>query len=323
MSNMNVLTSLIKIYPFFYHTHYHQNDNHRAFNHIYKSNQQEYHYFDHKNFGVWFISNTSFNQQMTGIRANLKIAFLLISLGLFLSLMGKASLSVSFANTSYIINDHQNRADSNHAQSSKETGNETNKTVSTNSPEIFDTNKSVKQASNSLNRFKTLTADFIQVDAQNRISKGKLYFKRPGKSRFEYTQSNPLLLISDGVTLTQIDQELETEENIPLKLTPLSILLKKNIDLLNDTEIISVNQNEQKDLYITLKDKKKNREGELILVFRNQNNQLTLSEWIAKDNYGFSTRVLMTNIRENIYINPRLFLINSNTKKTHKNRRPR
>ena len=49
---------------------------------------------------------------------------------------------------------------------------------------------------------------FAQYASDGSFAQGQVYIRRPGRLRFEYDAPNPLLIVSDGVTLTQQDLSL-------------------------------------------------------------------------------------------------------------------
>src|SRR3546814_15974420 len=58
-----------------------------------------------------------------------------------------------------------------------------------------------------LKAMKTMTADFSQTGQNGQTLTGKLTLARPGKIRFQYQPGVPLLVVSDGRTLTMVDYQ--------------------------------------------------------------------------------------------------------------------
>ena len=92
----------------------------------------------------------------------------------------------------------------------------------------------------SMNATFSFQGDFMQTAPNGAVSRGKIWLQRPGKVRFEYDAPNPLLIVSDGVTMVQHDRDLETYDRVPLSATPLNYFLKENINLANDTQVIAL-----------------------------------------------------------------------------------
>ena len=52
---------------------------------------------------------------------------------------------------------------------------------------------------------RSLSAQFTQTDRQGQVLGGSLSIKQPGKIRFDYGRSVPMLIVADGKTLHFID----------------------------------------------------------------------------------------------------------------------
>lgn len=157
-----------------------------------------------------------------------------------------------------------------------------------------------------MNSTASFSGRFAQYAADGSFAQGQVYIKRPGKLRFEYDAPNPLLIVSDGVTLTQQDKALETIDRVPLSATPLNYFLKENINLANDTEVIGL-QKTFNEWRVTARDGSGEMDGAITMVFNAEN--LALKEWIIADSFGGETRVLLSDLRYNERINPRLFIL--------------
>ncbi|MBK5910818.1 hypothetical protein CCR85_04840 [Rhodothalassium salexigens] len=82
-----------------------------------------------------------------------------------------------------------------------------------------------------LNGIDTLRADFVQIGPDGGMTRGVLKIDRPGRLRFDYDDETPLLLVSDGATLTFIDYEVGQVTRWPIDETPLGLLVRDRIDL--------------------------------------------------------------------------------------------
>ena len=71
----------------------------------------------------------------------------------------------------------------------------------------------------------TMRADFTQTDRSGQTVRGKMTLKRPGKIRFEYADDVPLLIVSNGKSLTMIDYEVNQVQRWPISNSPLGALL--------------------------------------------------------------------------------------------------
>src|SRR3546814_17975947 len=77
---------------------------------------------------------------------------------------------------------------------------------------------------------KTMTADFSQTGQNGQTLTGKLTLARPGKIRFQYQPGVPLLVVSDGRTLTMVDYQVAHVSRWPVRNTPLGVLLDPDRD---------------------------------------------------------------------------------------------
>ena len=115
----------------------------------------------------------------------------------------------------------------------------------------FDANQKAQAAKVSayLSSLQTLVGNFVQVGPDGSKTKGDFYIQKPGKVRFEYDPPSPIELIADGSSLAVRDRNLATQDIYPLSQTPLRYLLSDRIDLMKDTNVVSVTSD---DLYISV-----------------------------------------------------------------------
>lgn len=163
-----------------------------------------------------------------------------------------------------------------------------------------------------LNATKSFSGRFAQYGADGSFAQGTIYLRRPGKLRFEYDAPNPLLIVSDGVTLTQQDRALETTDRVPLSATPLNFFLKEDVNLENDTEITSLIKTFN-EIRVTARDGSGEMDGAITMVF--DHNTLALKEWVIADSFGGQTRVILSDLRYNERINPRLFVLRDDNRR--------
>ena len=117
-----------------------------------------------------------------------------------------------------------------------------------------------------LNHTLSFSGRFTQFAPDGSVDNGTIHLKRPGKLRIEYDAPNPLLIVSDGVTLVQKDTALETSDRVPLSATPLNFFLKENVNLAQDTEVIGLTKSPQ-DIRVTARDGSGEMEGNITMVF--------------------------------------------------------
>ncbi|GLK52856.1 LolA family protein [Maricaulis virginensis] len=157
-----------------------------------------------------------------------------------------------------------------------------------------------------LNGIGTLRADFVQVAPDGSAATGELAMSRPGRLRFEYDEPTPIRIIADGTTVAIEDSALETVDRGPLRSTPLWWLLKEDIDIARDAELVGM-ESEFGFLYVTLRDPGEEMPGEIMFVFAEPSYELR--EWFVTDAMGEITRVSLNNVETGMRLNPRLFVI--------------
>ncbi|GLQ20702.1 outer membrane lipoprotein carrier protein LolA [Algimonas porphyrae] len=157
-----------------------------------------------------------------------------------------------------------------------------------------------------LNATGSFQGRFTQYGADGSVSTGTVHLQRPGRVRFEYDAPNPLLIVSDGVTLVQQDRALETFDRVPLSATPLNYFLKENVNLARDTEVIGF-QKLPNQWRVTSRDGSGEMAGAITLVFDPQS--LALMEWVIADEFGGTTTVRLSELQYNQALDPRLFIL--------------
>ncbi len=154
----------------------------------------------------------------------------------------------------------------------------------------------------------TLVGDFAQVGPDGSKTEGKFFLSKPGRVRFEYNPPSPVELIADGQSLVVRDRKLATQDLYPLSQTPLRFLLADRIDLLRDTNLISVKAD---DVFVSVMIEEKHTLGgthRLLLMFGAKDFQLR--QWTVTDPQGFDTTIALYNIDSNKKLDPGLFKIN-------------
>ena len=153
-----------------------------------------------------------------------------------------------------------------------------------------------------------LTGDFVQVGSDGRRVEGKLYLQKPGRIRFEYNPPSPIELIADGSSVVVRDRKLMTQDLYPLSQTPLRFLLADRIDLLKETNVISVSAD---DTFVSLLIEEKQTLGgthKVLLMFNAKDTQL--KQWTITDPQGFDTTVALYNLETPKRLDPAMFVIN-------------
>ncbi|WP_458758861.1 outer membrane lipoprotein carrier protein LolA [Afipia sp. TerB] len=158
-----------------------------------------------------------------------------------------------------------------------------------------------------LSSIQTLTGNFVQVGPDGSRSTGDFYIQKPGKVRFQYDPPSTIAVVSDGTTMVVRDRRLGTQDVYPLSQTPLRFLLSDRIDLMRDTDLVSVSAD---DMYISVLIEEKQPligTSRLMLMLGAKDNQL--KQWTVTDPQGYDTTVAVSNLSTTKKIDPDIFKI--------------
>ncbi|KAF0115575.1 MAG: outer membrane lipoprotein carrier protein LolA [Hyphomonadaceae bacterium] len=153
--------------------------------------------------------------------------------------------------------------------------------------------ETVLRANTSINALRNVQGRFVQTNPNNTTSGGSFWLSRPGKMRFEYEGSAPLLVVADGTNVIVRDVRLRTTERYALRSTPLYFLLKPSLNLANEVNIIGAERVNGKTI-IAMRDRRAEAQGELRVVF---SANMELEEWSIKDRQNRVTRVRLVERR--------------------------
>ena len=104
----------------------------------------------------------------------------------------------------------------------------------------------------------------------------------------------PIAIIADGSSLAVRDRKLATQDIYPLSQTPLRFLLSDRIDLLKDTNVVSVTAD---DVFISVTIEEKQAligTSRLMLMIGAKDGQL--KQWTVTDPQGYDTTVAVYNL---------------------------
>jgi outer membrane lipoprotein-sorting protein len=173
----------------------------------------------------------------------------------------------------------------------------------------FDANQKAQAAkvSTYLSSLQTLVGNFVQVGPDGSKTKGDFYIQKPGKVRFEYDDPSQIAIVADGSSVVVRDKKLATQDVYPLSQTPLRFLLSDRIDLLKDTNVVSVTAD---DLFISVTIEEKQvliGTSRLMLMVGVKDGQL--KQWTVTDPQGYDTTVAVYNLDSSKKVDPNLFKI--------------
>jgi len=166
----------------------------------------------------------------------------------------------------------------------------------------------VDRVSRYLSGLQTLIGDFVQIGPDGARTTGKFYIQKPGKVRFEYEPPSPIDVVADGSSVVVRDRRLATQDLYPLSQTPLRYLLADQIDLVRDTNLVAVSQD---NTFVTVTIEEKQilvGTHRLVLMFGAKDMQLR--QWTVTDPQGYETTVAVYNLDVSHKPDPDLFTIN-------------
>ena len=165
----------------------------------------------------------------------------------------------------------------------------------------------IDKVSTYLSSVQQLVGNFVQVGPDGSKTRGDFYIQKPGKVRFEYDEPTPIAIIADGSSLAVRDKKLSTQDIYPLSQTPLRFLLSDRIDLLKDTNVVSVTAD---DVFISITIEEKQAligTSRLMLMVGTKDGQL--KQWTVTDPQGYDTTVAVYNLDTSKRVDPGLFKI--------------
>ena len=153
-----------------------------------------------------------------------------------------------------------------------------------------------------------MRADFTQTDRQGQSVAGTMTLKNPGKIRFQYQDGVPLLVVSNGKSLTLIDYEVNQVQRWPIRNSPLGALLDPGRDIAKYGKV--VNSGNDDVLSIEVRDPGRPEFGVITLIFVKNANAPSgwqLTNWVALDSQNHRTTVRLRNHRYGMSVSDKLF----------------
>ena len=157
-----------------------------------------------------------------------------------------------------------------------------------------------------LNSFTTARADFTQVNGDGSVSTGTLLMRRPGRARFDYDDSDALVIAGGGQVAIFDPVSNTPPEQYPLRRTPLTHILARNVDLSASGQLAGYDYNGTA-TSVVLQDPEQPQLGNIRLVFTA--NPVALREWIITNEGGGQTTVMFDTLETGVQIGAREFSI--------------
>ncbi len=163
----------------------------------------------------------------------------------------------------------------------------------------------LSQISNYLNQMKTVQTTFTQINDDGSMDTGKLWLERPGKMRFEYDAPNDAVVLArSGSVLIYDAKSNQPPEQYPLRRTPLSLVLARNVNL-GQANMVVGHDFDGTSTVVTAQDPKSPDSGRIELMFTS--NPIELRKWVIHDNAGSQTTVLLGPLAEGGRLDQSLF----------------
>ncbi|MXO54940.1 outer membrane lipoprotein carrier protein LolA [Erythrobacter pelagi] len=144
----------------------------------------------------------------------------------------------------------------------------------------------------------TMKASFTQTDRAGQTMAGELTLKRPGKIRFDYGKSAPMLVVSNGKSLYLVDYDVKQVERWPISNSPLGALLDPSRDVKRYGKLVPTSHSDV--VSVEVRDPKRPEFGVITLIFQRDAKSpggLKLTHWVALDAQNNRTTVRLSNHR--------------------------
>jgi outer membrane lipoprotein-sorting protein len=156
-----------------------------------------------------------------------------------------------------------------------------------------------------LNDLKTAEGSFTQINDDGTISTGTIYIKRPGRMRFEYDPPNSALVVASANAVYIGDRKSnQPPETYPLRRTPLSIILARNVDL-SSAKMVVGHDFDGTSTIITAQDPENPEYGNIEMKFTD--GPVQLRQWVINDSGGGRTTVILGEMTTGGQLSNRLF----------------
>lgn len=154
----------------------------------------------------------------------------------------------------------------------------------------------------------TMTADFTQTDRQGQAISGVMTLKSPGKIRFQYQDGVPLLVVSNGKSLTLVDYEVNQVQRWPIRNSPLGALLDPKRDIAKFGKLIDTGRSDV--LSVEVRDPNRPEFGVITLIFIKKASApggWQLTNWVALDSQNHRTTVRLRNHKYGMAVSDKRF----------------
>lgn len=164
---------------------------------------------------------------------------------------------------------------------------------------------SLSEISRYLNGIETADSTFTQINDDGSLSTGKLFIHRPNRMRFEYDPPDSTLVVAAaGAVVIHDKKSNQPPESYPLKRTPLSLILTKNVTL-DQANMVVDHSFDGTATIVTAQDPKNPEYGHIELEFTDS--PVALRKWVVHDGAGTQTTVILGEFRTGTRLNDDMF----------------
>ena len=164
---------------------------------------------------------------------------------------------------------------------------------------------SLNEISRYLNGITTATTSFTQINDDGSLSTGKLYIHRPGRMRFEYDgKAGGTVIAGAGAVVIKDPKSNQPPETYPLKRTPLSIILARQVNLGRANMVVG-HGFDGTSTVVRAQDPENPEHGSIELMFTS--NPVELRKWVLHDSSGSQTTVVLGPLETGKKLPSRLF----------------
>ena len=159
-----------------------------------------------------------------------------------------------------------------------------------------------------LNSIHTLKSNFTQLGPQGQLDQGTFYLEKPGRLRFSYAPPSPTTIVATGGNVYVENARLNTIDRYRLSNTPLGILLDEDINLMRNSAILGVEE-QNGALIVQARTSDNRNQSNIALVFSAP--QIELRQWMVRDNQGGTTTVALNGMITGVTLDDALFAVPS------------
>jgi outer membrane lipoprotein-sorting protein len=158
-----------------------------------------------------------------------------------------------------------------------------------------------------LNGLNTLSAGFIQMSPNGGVAEGTFYLSRPGRLRFEYRPPSPTQIVATRGNLYLRNSRLNTVERYSIDDTPLGLLLRDNIDLKRNPDVLGI-ERRPGELLLRARSSGNRTQDNINIVFATEP-RLEIRSWTVRDMQSGNTSVVFRDVRTGVELADSLFAV--------------